>query len=200
MPISWNPETHETLLVAIVKSSGPLNPQAIIAAWPAHKGPPPSLSALTQHITGLKKKVNASSGSGDAGHAATPAPHSRTKKAATGTFGSTPKSRGQLGKNTMFSGPAAKATRAANDSDDSEGGEEGDTCASTASPAPATLGKRARKQQEEDSEDAPTDVKKGNAFFDQLRVAASEDKGSVKQEPAWSSGGMKKKVKTEGKF
>lgn len=100
----------------------------------------------------------------------------------------------------MFSGPAAKATRAANDSDDSEGGEEGDTCASTASPAPAMLGKRARKQEEEDSEDAPTNVKKGNALMDQLRVAASQDKGKVKQEPAWSSGSMKKKVKTEGEF
>ncbi|TID16080.1 hypothetical protein E2P81_ATG08939 [Venturia nashicola] len=190
MPIHWTPETHETLLVAIIKSTGALNPHAIITAWPAHKGPPPTLSALTQHITGLKKKVNANPGTG----AASPS--------ATGTFATTPKSRGRPSKNSLFSGSAAKGTRLANDSDDSEGGEEGDTCASTASPTPATssaLGKRVRKKQEGADDDIPADVKKGGALMAQLRAAASQTQGAVKQEPAWSSEGVAKKAKREDK-
>lgn len=58
-----------------------------------------------------------------------------------------------------------------------------------------------RKQQEDEEEgreDTPVDIKKGNAFIDQLRAAASQAGVKVKQEPAWSTESLKKKAKIEG--
>lgn len=160
----------------------------------ASKGPPPSVSALSQHLNLLRRKNTSDS----ANSAATTPATASTKRAATGTFGS---AGGSRGKNGLFSRKAAKATRAAADTDDSEG-DAGDTCASTASPTPtrgskgSTLGKRNRDKEENELDDTPIAHQRGHAFMDQLKAAASQaDNGEdvkVKQEKAWSSESVKK--------
>ncbi|QDS70233.1 hypothetical protein FKW77_007153 [Venturia effusa] len=183
MPISWTPDAHETLLFSIFASA-------------AHKGAPPSFSALSQHIAGLKKKVKVGAGSTTKSSAATtPVPRSK-KAAATGTFGSAPKSRGRQATNTLFSGSASKANHRADVSDDSEG-EDGDASASADSPTPATgrqslkkgsaLGKRRRSEEEDELDDLPIRGPKPTPLLDQLRAAAGKKEEKMKREPVWSS-------------